>query len=156
VPAVRLAVDAAGRDPGVVGGRVARAHLEDVGDVQPQQQLHARLLRDDEVADVPQLVPRAGVAGVGLGEGGVPADRLARVAQRLADRRIARRVERDHLLDAHGLALAHVERQDLLDVVLHLVQRPLGVERLVAAEHRASGRPRRCRCSTAASAPSPR
>ena len=45
VPAVGLAVEAARGDAGVVVGRVPRADLQDVRDVEAQQQLHARVSR---------------------------------------------------------------------------------------------------------------
>ena len=139
VPAVRLAVQAARRDAGVVVGRVHRADLEDVRDVQAQQLLHARLAGHVDVARAPQLVPRADVAPERLLEVRVARARLAGIAQRLVDRAVARRVERDELLDAHRLALPDLEADDVLDVVLHLVQRALDVHGLAAAEHARAG-----------------
>ena len=54
-------------------------------------------------------------------EGRVANDAFAGIGQRLVDRTIARGVQRNHLLDADRRALLRVERQDLVNVVLHLV-----------------------------------
>ena len=50
-------VETAGRHAGVVVRGQTRAGLEHVGDVQPQDELHARLAWHLDVADVPQRVP---------------------------------------------------------------------------------------------------
>ena len=110
MPAVRLAVEAARGHARVVVGGEARADLQDVGDVEAQQVLDARLARDADVADVPQLVPRAPVTGEGLVEARVAGDAAARVLERLGDRAVARRVERDQLLDADRHALARTSK----------------------------------------------
>ena len=156
VAAVRLAVQAARDDAGVLVGRVARADLQDVGDVKAQQQLHARVPGQDQVARLPELVPRRAMLGQRPAERRVVADGLSGVAERLADRAVVRCVERDHLLDAHRRALRHVEGEDRLDVVLHLMER--------CAAHRPAHRPRRRACgppaprgsATGACAPSAR
>ena len=136
VPAIGLAVESAGGHPGVEVGGVTGADLQDVRDVQPQQQLHALVSRHPHVAYPPQLVPCRGVALERSGEVGVAGRRLGRLDQRVADRRIPRRVERHHLLDPRRRALLHVEGEDLLDIVLHLIQPPLDLEGLIAANTR--------------------
>src|SRR5215207_2274301 len=50
VPAVGLAVKAAGRNPGVEVGRVRRADLQDVGNVQADQKLNTLVPGDPDVA----------------------------------------------------------------------------------------------------------
>ena len=120
VPAIGLAVETARRDAGVVMRGEARADLQDVRDVQPQQELGAFVARKADVADLPELLPRPRVTGEGLVERGIARDALDRVRQRLVDRAIPRRVQGRQLLHAHRLALLHVELEDLLDVVLGL------------------------------------
>jgi len=140
VAPVRLAVEAAREDAGVLVGRVARADLQHVGDVKAQQQLHARVPGQDQVARLPELVPRRAVLGQRSAERRVVADGLSGVAERLADRAVVRGVERDHLLDAHRRALRHVEGEDRLDVVLHLMEPVMRVDRLIAGEDARAGR----------------
>ena len=79
-------------------------------------------------------VPRRRVLRQRVGELRAAQHVPARGGQRLGDRVVVRGEERDHLLDAHRLALRHVEGEDLLDVVLHLVEVALHRHRLVAAE----------------------
>ena len=66
--------------------------------------------------------------------------RPGRPHQRVTDRRIPRRVERHHLLDPHRRSLLHVEGEDLLDIVLHLIQPPLDLEALISSENACAGR----------------
>jgi len=129
-----------GRHPGVEIGRVRRANLEQVRAVQSQQQLDLLISGHAAVARPPQFFPGCVVAVERRREVTVAGRRPGRLDQRVADRRVSRRVEGDHLLDPRRLALAHVEGQDLLDVVLHLVERPAGRQRLAAAEDARAGR----------------
>jgi hypothetical protein len=69
VPAVCLAVEAARRDTGVQVGRMRRADLQDVVDVETEQELDPVVVRDEHVAGLPQLFPRPDVPVVGLGKG---------------------------------------------------------------------------------------
>src|SRR5215210_8287789 len=121
VPAVSLAAQAAGWDPGVQVGRVRRADLKYVRNVQADQKLNPVVFGDRHVADRPQLAPGSGVTFEGLGERLVAACRLYGVGQRLVYGMVARGVDGDHLLDAHGAALFDIEGQCLLDVVVRLV-----------------------------------
>ncbi len=107
--------------------------------MQAQQVLHALVAGQEHVAGAPQLVPRPAVALQRLGEVGIAPDGLAGVRQRLVDRAVARGVQRDELLDADGLALAHVEAEHLLDVVLRLKQLAPDVELLGVSEHARAG-----------------
>jgi hypothetical protein len=122
VAAVGLAVEAPGRDAGVEVGGVRGADLQDVGDVQPQQELDPLVVGNPHVAELPQLVPGPRVALEGLVVRRVATDRLAGVDQRLVYGGVARRVEGKHLLHAHGIPLFDLEREHLVDVVLHLVE----------------------------------
>ena len=140
MPAIGLAVESAGRHPGVEVGGVTGTDLEDVRDVQPQQPLHALVSRHPHVAYTPQFVPCRGVALECTGEVGVAGRRPGRPHQRVADRRIPRGVERHHLLDPRRRALLHVEGENLLDIVLHLIQPPLDLEALICGEHPRAGR----------------
>ena len=135
VPAVRLAVEAAGGDAGVVVGGLPRAHLQQVRGVEAQQELDPLLARQLDVAHLPELVPGARVAVERLVEAGIPGRALDRRLQRLADAAVAAAVERDVLLHPHGDPLVQLERQHLLDVVLGLVGAAGDVELLAAAEH---------------------
>src|ERR687890_135480 len=106
VPAVSLAVKAAGRNPGVEVGRVRRADLQDVGNVQADQKLNTLVPGDPHVAGGPQLVPRPCVMVEGLGERLAAVDGLYGGGQRLA-----------YCMDARS-----AKGQLLVDVVLHLVE----------------------------------
>ncbi len=139
VPAIRLAVEAACGHAGVVVRGLPRAHLQQVCGVEAQQELDALLARERDVADLPELVPGAGLADERLVEGGIPADALDRRLQRLADASVARAVERDVLLHPDRHPLVQLERQHLLDVVLRLVGGAYDVELLAAAEDARAG-----------------
>src|SRR5215213_6095340 len=118
VPAVSLAVEAAGWDPGVQVGRVWRADLKYVRNVQADQKLNPVVFGDAHVADRPQLAPGSGVTFEGLGE-------------RLVYGMVARGVQGDHLLDAHGSFLLDLKSQYLVDVILHLVDAAVHTDHLV-------------------------
>ncbi len=133
VPAVCLAVEAASRDAGVVVGGEPRADLEEMRGMEAQQELDALLPRKLRVADLPELVPRPGLAGEGAVEGRIAGGALGRGLQRLADAAVVRAVERRDLLDPYGRALVHVERQHLLYVVLALVGAASDLDLLAAA-----------------------
>src|SRR5215218_4789973 len=131
MPAVSLAVEAAGWDPGVQVGRVRRADLKYVRNVQADQKLNPVVFGDAYVADGPQLAPGSGVTFEGLGERLVTVDRLYGVGQRLAYGMVARGVEGDHLLDAHGDPLFDLEGEHLVYIVLHLVEAAVHTDHLV-------------------------
>src|SRR6476620_8813638 len=67
-----------------------------------------------------------------LRERGRALRRLAGACERVADRTITGGEKGRHLLDANGFTFANVEDQRLLDVVVHLVQRALDVDRYAA------------------------
>src|SRR5438093_6317664 len=67
-----------------------------------------------------------------LREGGRALRGLAGACERVADRTIAGGEKGGHLLDANGFTFANVKDQRLLDVVVHLVQRALDVDRFAA------------------------
>src|SRR6266566_9262630 len=129
---VRLAVQTAGGNPGVQICRVARADLQDVRDVEPQQELLPLVPREAKIADAPQLLPSRPMPAERLRERWRALRGLAGACERVADRTIARGEEGRHLLDANGFTLANVEGQRLLDVVVHLVQRALDIDRFAA------------------------
>ena len=101
--------------------------------MEAQQELDALLPRKLRVADLPELVPRPGLAGEGAVEGRIAGGALGRGLQRLADAAVVRAVERRDLLDPYGRALVHVERQHLLYVVLALVGAASDLDLLAAA-----------------------
>src|SRR5512132_4694361 len=67
-----------------------------------------------------------------LRERGRALRRLAGACGRIADRTITGGEKGRHLLDANRFTFANVEGQRLLDVVVHLVQRALDVDRFAA------------------------
>ncbi len=133
MPPVGLAVEAAGRYPGVQVGSVMRADLDDMADMQLQQQLNAVVTRHADITHPPQLVPGRRVTGERFLEAGVTQRRRPCLRQRVADRGVARGEEGHHLLDPHRGALPDIEREHLLDVILHLVKAAFDGQRLAAA-----------------------
>ena len=133
VPPVSLTVEAAGRHSGVQVGGVMRAHLQDVADVQPQQQLHAVVAWHADVAHPPELVPGRLMPRERLFEAGVAQRRRPSLRQCVADRGVTRGKEGHHLLNPHRDALPDIEREHLLDVVLHLIEAAVDGERPVPA-----------------------
>src|SRR6478752_8980318 len=123
VTSVGLPVQPAGRQSGVKISGMHGAHLQHVGDVQPQQLLHAFVSGHPHVANLPELIPGGTMSLVRSGKVGMANRRGRCFHQCVADRWVARDVEAHHLLDPCWYTWLHVEGQDLLDVVLHLVER---------------------------------
>ena len=140
VTAVGLAVEPAGGDAGIVVCRQARARLEQMGDMQPQQELRPRLPGQADVAHVPQFIPGLLVTLERRRERGVAARALGRIGERLVDATVARGVERDHLLDPDRRAPVDLEVEDLVYVVLELVRGAPDVELILAAIGTRAGR----------------
>ena len=88
VPAVGLAVEPAGGQPGIQVGGVPGADLKEVRDVQPEQHLDLLVSGHAHVACPPQFVPRRTMAPERGGEFVVPGRRRGRSHQRVADRRV--------------------------------------------------------------------
>jgi hypothetical protein len=132
MPAVCLAVQTSSGNAGIQIGRVARADLQDVRDVQAQQQLHPLIAGQAQITHLPQFLPGTTVTFQRLGEARIAGDRLSGAPQSLADRAVVRGIEGDHLLNVHRLALAHVKGEDLLDVVLHLIEVAFDVRQVLA------------------------
>ena len=103
--------------------------------MEPKQQLDAGVTWQGQVAALPQLIPGAEVVLERARERRGAVDRSSGAAERLADRPVTRRVEGHHLLDAQRCALARVESENVLDVILRLVQVALGLHRLRTREH---------------------
>ena len=71
VTSVGLPVQSAGRQPGVEIRGMNGAHLQHVGDVQPEQQLHALVSGHLHVANLPELIPCRTMSLVGVRKIGV-------------------------------------------------------------------------------------
>ena len=143
MPPVGLAVEPASRHPCVVPGGVPRTHLQQVRDVEAQQLLCVWFAGQLDVADLPQLGPCALVLEQRRGEVRIADDVPAGCGEWLGDRVVTGGEQRHHLLHPDPLALTDVEREDLLDVVLHLVELPPDLCRsswIVLAEDPGAGR----------------
>jgi hypothetical protein len=138
--AVGLSVEPAGRNPGIDVGRVTGAHLQQMTGVQVQQTLHLLIRWHLQVRHPPELLPRRPMPR----ELGLEAPRASRrragLRKRVTRRRIARGGEHDHLLHADRHALLDLERQNLLDVILRLVEAALNRHGVGALEDAAARR----------------
>src|ERR1700730_7371147 len=127
VAAIRLTVQSAGWDAGIQPHCVLGRRLEDVRDVEAKEELDSLVLRHVDVAIVPELAPGGRVPLELLCEARIASDRPLGGAARLADTPITRCVEGDHLLHPDGDFFLQPESQRLMDVVLHVVERPLNL-----------------------------
>ena len=107
--------------------------------MQPRQELDPLVTRKIDVARRPHVLPCRTVALERFVEVHVPQRRRPGLDQRVARGGVARGEEGHELLDAHRRPLAHVEREHLLDVVVHLVERAIHVELNAGGEHACAG-----------------
>src|SRR5260370_19349463 len=112
----------------------------DVADAPPQQELYGVVPPPAAVAPPPELVPGRRMPRERLLKAGVAQRRRPSLRQRVADRGVTRGEEGHHLLDPYCGALPDVEREHLLNVVLHLVEAAVDSERLPAVVEDARAR----------------
>jgi len=121
VPAVRLAVQPAGRGADIQPDGVRRDRLEQMKDVEAQDELHSGgavslwSLVDLDVVASPEGVPRQPVSLEQLLEARCGGDLDARLGAGFADAAVARRVQRHHLLDPQRSALNRLHAEFLAD-----------------------------------------
>ena len=107
--------------------------------MEPHQELDPLVTRNIDVARRPHVLPCRTVALERFVKVQVPQRQRPGLDQGVARGRVVRGEEGHELLDAHRRPLAHVEREHLLDVVVHLVERAIRVELNAGGEHACAG-----------------
>ncbi len=108
VPAIGLAVEAAGRDANIQIDTGRGNALQEVKQMKAQDILGRVVVLDGDVASLPEALPPLGVAIQQLVKAASKADRLSRLKPAFGDASIARRIECCDLLNCEGVCLFHV------------------------------------------------